>query len=251
MAKTTDIFGRYRNIAAPLQTERRVELLLVLVLVLILLQCLRVGWTLIQGPQIEARALAADALAVRRTLESRSITGSDSQQIQGRPLFWASRRPLEPVPEVIEESDTQAGQAAPRIEGLTVTGAIGDGANGIAIVEYKGELLRVPVGSDLEGWTLLPIDGARVIFASAAQRDERRLTPRPVEPRAQPAQANASLAPNRPGDESSQGLSEEAFQELLQTARQGKARAAADRRGDGKLSTGGPEPKLTLGGPGR
>ncbi|MEM6486181.1 MAG: hypothetical protein AAF662_14500 [Pseudomonadota bacterium] len=251
MARTTNIFERYRNTAAPQQTERRVELVLVLVLVLILFQCLRVGWTLIQGPQIEAKALAADALAVRRTLESRSITGADSQQIQGRPLFWASRRPLEPVPEVIEQSQPEAGQAAPRIEGLTVTGAIGDGENGIAIVEYKGELLRMPVGSDLAGWTLLPIDGARVVFASAAQRDERRLTPRPVEPRAQPTRTNASLAPNAAGNESGRGLSEEAIQELLQTARQGKARAAADQRQEGKLSTGGPEPKLTLGGPGR
>ena len=172
--------ARYLGKGPPHRAERGVELALLLVLAVVLIQLFTVAWTYIRDAKVGTVAPAAVVLSVASSEQRRSITGSDSMQIKSRPLFWSSRRPEAPIPEVIIAEKDGDQKAAGRIKGLVVTGAVGAGDQGMAIVEYKGEQFRVRVGDELEGWTLLPIVGGRVIFASATQRDERLLTPLPI-----------------------------------------------------------------------
>ncbi|MEO0436645.1 MAG: hypothetical protein AAF098_07035 [Pseudomonadota bacterium] len=171
---------RYLGKTAPLRAERGVELALLLVLAVLAIQLGGVAWAYFRDARVGSVAPAADVLSVARSEQRRSITGSDSMQIKSRPLFWSSRRPEAPIPEVIVAEEGGSQKAAGRIKGLVVTGAVGAGDEGMAIVEFKGEQFRLRVGEELEGWTLLPIDGGRVVFASATQRDERVLTPLPI-----------------------------------------------------------------------
>ncbi len=97
-----------------------------------------------------------------------------------RPLFVAARRAA-PAP-------SQAGQVAP--DGATIgryrlTGAVTSGDRRFVMLRegYTGRVLRVPEGSDIEGWTVKSIAQDRILLGSAAGEHSVVLGPSRAPPR--------------------------------------------------------------------
>ncbi|QFU76703.1 hypothetical protein EY643_14155 [Halioglobus maricola] len=88
-------------------------------------------------------------------------------EIQSRPLFWPSRRPLEPA---AEEPLTAVNEptAAKPLKGVTLKGVFGAGEDAGVIVLSKDRKRRLLVGDSLNGWTLDSVQPTEVRFVDGA-----------------------------------------------------------------------------------
>lgn len=196
MISIASLRQRYRDNEEPERSLRYMELLALALLFLVMLQLLWLGLGALGTPSITAVEPARDSLRVVSPGSTGAVSGVQSQQLRSRPLFWASRRPLVSAAQEAEQV-VESSQSAPavRLQGLSLLGALGAGEQGAAIVSYKGKVLRVAVGDDIDGWTLRSVAIGEAEFVSADQRDLRRLLPQPVvaaRPDARPAGGNAS-----------------------------------------------------------
>ena len=180
MSFVSALRDRYSTAQDPLRSERRLELVLVVLLAVVLLQLLWFGFGALVSPGVTPVAPARDSMLVSDAHEPGSITATQSLELQSRPLFWQSRRPsATPVQE--SNVDTPAGQAPARqLQQLAVSGVFGAGSQGGAIVEYKGERMRLRIGDEVDGWALQSVAPGEATFVSAGVRDVRRLLPKPV-----------------------------------------------------------------------
>jgi hypothetical protein len=207
---------RYRDNQEPERSLRYAELFSLVLLLLVALQLLWLGGSALGTPSVMPVEPARDSLRVVSPVSSGAVSAAQSQLLQSRPLFWASRRPLVSVVEEPKQV-AEASQTAPanRLKGLNLLGALGAGEQGAAIVSYKGKVMRVAVGDDIDGWTLRSVAIGEAEFVSAGQRDLRRLLPQPVvaaRPEAQPAgdavnNANDAAGTSAVADDSSENES--------------------------------------------
>jgi hypothetical protein len=225
--------ARYRDPDPPLRTERRLELALLTLLLVLALQLLWLALGFLREPRIDAIAPAADSLRVVDAGVGSGVSAQEREQLRARPLFWASRRPVdEPADEVLAEAggtgEGVVAQAAPALTSLTLTGVYGAGKTGGAILRYKGERMRIAVGQELDGWELDSVAPGEVVFVSGDSRDVRRL------PRAPIASATAEAAAQN--------------EEREERARQMKALAAKLNRDTPAAANKKKESSLSLGG---
>ncbi len=163
---------RYSGLSEPLRSERFAELAVVVLAVVIVLQILLFTARYLGGVASSSIAPAADSLLVESVKDAGSVTSSQSLMMQARPVFWASRRPLEDAV-LTEEQLAEAGAttSARSLKGFTITGVLAAGEQGQAIVNYKGQRRRVPVGGDVDGWTLVELTASEAIFVSGPARE--------------------------------------------------------------------------------
>ncbi|MFT7287655.1 MAG: hypothetical protein ACI87W_001770 [Halieaceae bacterium] len=181
MKRLEQLQQRYRSTAEPLRSERRLELALLFVAALLLVQLLWFGVRWMVALPVDPMAPTEDSLRVVERMSPGSISAEQSLQLQTRPIFWPSRRPVENIG-LPEPQESVAGNetAAAELEGLLLTGLFGGGEFGGAIVAYKGNRQRILVGEEIDGWSLQSIGSDAVVFESGGVRDERRLTLAPV-----------------------------------------------------------------------
>lgn len=172
--------SRYLVDVEPQRSERRLELVFVALLLIVLLQ---ISWWLLGGLRtatVTSLAPARDSLRVVDASVTGAITAPESLELQARPLFWASRRPNNKG-YLVQPGAAQGDEASARgLKDLQVTGALGAGDQGQAIVMYKDKLMRLGIGDSVAGWTLQSVSLGQVVFVSAGGRDVRRLMPLPV-----------------------------------------------------------------------
>lgn len=229
---------RYAGLDEPLRTERRLELLLLSLLVVMLLQLLWLAWRSLLPPALAPVLPAPGALQIAAPLAGAEPPAAQRLELQARPLFWESRRPVDnPGIAEIEAPAPQpaapTGQPARRLSDLVLRGvfASADGG-GVAIVGYREERRRLRVGEELDGWQLERLRPDAALFVSAGVKDLRRL-------RELPLAADAAAS----GD-AGEGLPQDAAGPGADAAAPRSESARPPSRG---LSTGG----LTTGGAGR
>jgi hypothetical protein len=173
--------SRYAVSQEPLRSERRLELALLGAALLIGVLLIVVLLRLTVPARVTSIEPAADSLQAQHLVEPRALSSSESLLLRARPVFWASRRPLEPVTvEAAPDAEEESAQRARALRQLEVTGVLVNGSGGSAIVSYKGQIRRLPVGADLDGWTLVELREDAVVFAGVGGREVHRLTRRPV-----------------------------------------------------------------------
>ncbi len=160
--------SRYRNLTEPLQTERRVELVL---LVLVLLLVLQVLWGLYRAivPSVpDPVRPTSEALATQDLLAMQAVPADARAGIHQRPLFWVTRRPVNAVEQPAAEARaSESKDARPqKIEGLKLAGVFGAGDSAGIIVLAKDKKHRVTVGQEIKGWTLQSVGTAEALFSS-------------------------------------------------------------------------------------
>lgn len=200
MIAMSSFLDRYRAPENPQRILRRLELALIGALLVAVLQLLWIVFGSLRPAPVKAVPPAANSLQVVQGMTSESVTGPMSLQLQSRPLFWPSRRPDGPVM-AIEESSVDGGTPARRLEDLQLVGLIENGSQGTAIVQYKEQRMRLGIGDDLQGWSLLSVANGEAVFVSAGARDIRRLQPQSVaairEPE-NPARSEPQAASSKP-----------------------------------------------------
>lgn len=161
------IASRYKQLANPLKTERLVELGLLLLCVLFLLQLLFGAVAVLLPPAPDVVYPTEDSLAVTRVAVSALPGAEQRDEIRRRPLFWITRQPLEPVPDVERTAATDVEEAkAGNVTGIKLAGVFGAGDSAGIIVISKGKKHRVMVGEKIDGWTLESLKPTRAILSS-------------------------------------------------------------------------------------
>ncbi|KAA1194531.1 hypothetical protein F0M18_03645 [Pseudohalioglobus sediminis] len=201
-----NLASRYRNLTEPLQTERRVELVL---LVLVLLLVLQVLWGLYRAivPSVpDPVRPTSEALATRDLVAMQAVPADARAGIRQRPLFWVTRRPVNAVEQPAAETTASASKDAKpqKIEGLKLAGVFGAGDSAGIIVLAKDKKHRVTVGQEIKGWTLQSVGSTEALFSSngreaklALKRGKIEFAEVPPEelPAAEGSKAEASDAP--------------------------------------------------------
>jgi hypothetical protein len=192
----TDLRARYAVREEPLKTERRVELVVVALAGTALLLLLLVIGRFLSSAAVRPVEPAPDSLRVAELTKPGAVTSQQSLLVQARPLFWDSRRPLDPLPDAGELAAAQRERAnaapAAALKQLEVSGILENGDGSRVIVRIKDEQRRLSLGDDIEGWTLVEVRPGEVVFASGGQRDIRRLTPSPMVAATTPQPADGS-----------------------------------------------------------
>jgi hypothetical protein len=164
MAALDSIMNRYRGLANPQLSDRRVELVAV-ILTGIMVALLLFGLLRLALPsQHGAIAPTADSLVVSELPNAGVVSPQLSSQVRARPVFWPSRRPVyagEEQPIAAQEAGAAAPSALDQVELRGIFGG-GDSAGIIALV--KGKKKRVMLGDKVVGWKLDSIDGYSVTF---------------------------------------------------------------------------------------
>lgn len=147
---------------------------------LVLLQIVMLSIRYLAEASVDPVLPASDSLTVMSRQEPAAVTSEQSFALQARPVFWPSRRPLDPP--AVESTAPEIVAAAPakQLKGLSVSGILANGTESRVIVTHKGEQRRLQAGETIDGWTLVEVRPDAVVFASAGSRDERRLSPLPV-----------------------------------------------------------------------
>lgn len=190
------IATRYRNLTDPLKTQRLVEIGVVVLAALFLLQLILgvLGAALFSSP--EPVHPARDSLAVSQLAAAPELTPPQREEIRNRPLFWASRRPLESAVVQTAGAGGEAGTASEevvkpgKIEGTRLTGVFGAGESAGIIVMSKGKKRRLAVGEEIEGWTLESVNPTEAVFSSAGREARLVLVRGKLEPQMVPAVDN-------------------------------------------------------------
>ncbi len=182
--------SRYRGLADPLRSERRVELLLVLLVLVLLVQ---LAWALARSlfpAEPQAVQPTADAM---RVVSGATPPGPDLEQraeLRNRPLFWDSRRPLIEVvdvapPQVAAAEDKPEEVKIGKIKDVTLKGVFGSGESAGIIYLAKGKEHRIMVGESVNGWELETVELSRAVFrgnGKSAELDLKRGTIEIAEP---------------------------------------------------------------------
>ncbi len=164
MSWLQNIGNRYRVTEDPLRTLRRIELF---ALVLGLLLCLQLALGALRlvamtGPAPVAPA--ADSLEVPPVLSPAEVAAEARNEINARPLFWSSRRPVEAVV-VLAEPENKPGE----LKNVKLVGLFGSGEQAGIIALVKGKKQRILLGDAVEGWTLKSITQSELVVANGSQ----------------------------------------------------------------------------------
>lgn len=170
---------RYRDLADPLRSERRVELL---VLVLLLILVVQLAWALLRLllPNTLTPVLpTADAMRVVSAYSAPAPDPEQRSEIRDRPLFWDTRRPVvaveEPPPEeAVAEEESEQEQLG-KIKNVTLAGVFGSGESAGIIYLAKGKEHRIMVGDEINGWVLESVEPSRAIFSGDGKSAELNL----------------------------------------------------------------------------
>lgn len=235
MSFLSGLTARYRETEEPLRSERRLELFALALLAVVVLQLLALGTSSFGAATVTPVLPTDDSMRVEQPHESGSISASDSLQLQSRPVFWPSRRPSAAAVVSAPVEDVTNGTPARQLKQLRVTGVFGGGDQGGAIVAYKGKRMRLLIGDEIDGWSLLSVAPGEAVFASAGARDVRRLLPQPVVAAA-PAAAEAAAPPPPAASAQSGGSAANAQQPQNQKK---PAQRPATAVQQGSLSLGG------------
>jgi hypothetical protein len=202
------LLERYRAVADPLRSERRVELALLVAGALLLLTVLYLAVRIALATAITPIAPAPDSVRVAMLQGPAVVPGEEREEIVRRPVFWAERKPVEGIAayEAAQPQSAETGeQAAPRMKNVTVRGVYGSGERGGVILSVKDRELRLAVGEEIEGWRLEEISGDSATFVSGGVRDRRELLPLVIEtpsrPAAEASQSARAAAPPAPAVE--------------------------------------------------
>jgi hypothetical protein len=235
MSRLDRLRGRYRVQAEPLKTERRIELLLLCLVVLVVVQLFWMALRTVMPGFMGIVPPATDSLMVQEGGHTGSVTAQDSLLLQSRPLFWGSRRPIEPSPAQLAEDllSRQRGRVIGALKNLGVSGVYGAGETGGAIVTYKGDQRRIAVGDELDGWTLVRVGHGEAVWASGLDEDVRRLLPLPV----LAGVGAAAEAPSAPISTPIEEATDQATNDALPTGKK-----PSKNRVKRSLSSGGPSP---------
>ncbi|MEP4146609.1 MAG: type II secretion system protein N [Halioglobus sp.] len=153
-----NLVARYQGLSDPLRTERRVELAVLVLMVLLLLQLLWGAYRAASPAIPEPVRPARDSLAVIDISGLAVVSPEQRAQIRQRPLFWATRAPVQPPEAVKPEAAEPKAPKAGKIDNVKLSGVFGAGdATGIIVVT-KGKKHRVMLGEEIQGWTLQSVD---------------------------------------------------------------------------------------------
>lgn len=155
---------RYRVSTEPLRTQRRIELVVLVLLLVLCFQLLYSGARFAAVSMPEAVAPAADALVVKAVGSTGDVSRAQSAEIQGRPLFWEGRRPLEAPTVVVEQREPT--KKAGKLKGIKLLGIFGAGESAGIIVSEQGKMRRILQGEELAGWTVDAVNPDSVVFKS-------------------------------------------------------------------------------------
>ena len=230
----TTLTRRYKVSREPLRSERRVELVVVALALVILLQLLLLGARYLSPVAIDPLPPAPDSLSVRALADAAGVTSEQSLVLQARPVFWDSRRPLDPVDGAMAGEPSGAQAPAGALRGLSVSGILAMGDASRVLVNYKGRQQRLAIGETLDGWTLAEVRPGEVVFASKGTRDVRRLLQLPV--------TDGGVSPDSGVAPAGTGVS--------QGGAQGNAELASELLQDPQQAGQEPIERLSLGGQG-
>ena len=181
MTNLSHVLTPFSQTSSPYRGERRLALVAAGLIVFIGLQLLWLGVTSLLSAGVKPIPPTIESLRVEPLETPRAITATDSLQVQARPLFWQSRRPTSAPTSSFQDDDELRSAASRELKQLEVTGVFGAGDLSGAIIAHKGERMRLLVGDEVEGWTLISVDPDQVVFASAGARDVRRLQSLPID----------------------------------------------------------------------
>jgi len=164
------LLQRYRGQVDPLRSERAAELAVLVLLGLLVLQLL---WGAYRGifPDIpEPVSPTAEALEVQPLNATVDVSPELRNEIRQRPLFWATRRPVDPVaPLATATAEAKAEQKqAAKIAGLELAGVFGAGESAgiIVLAKEKNKKHRVMVNEEIRGWTLESVSSTEAVLSS-------------------------------------------------------------------------------------
>ena len=120
-------------------------------------------------------------------------------EIRQRPLFWATRRPVDPVaPLATAAAEAKAEQKqAAQIAGLELAGVFGAGESAgiIVLAGEKNKKHRVMVNQEIKGWTLESVNSTEAVLSSNGRQATLALQRGDIWV---PSQDAASLSPAAP-----------------------------------------------------
>ncbi len=193
------LIQRYRATENPLKAERRLELLLVALVCALLLMVLLGVLGSGRSAGVAAIAPAADALAPVAAASPEIPSLEQSAEMEGRPLFWASRRPVnvaavKPKP-VQEKVAPKPASSAKRLKKVQLLAVLSQGDESVAIFLAEGKRYRLKVGEEVQGWTLESVDAFGMSLRSGAEIQRVELERRQVAGNPLPVQPAATVAP--------------------------------------------------------
>lgn len=123
----------------------------------------------------------------------------DRENVLGRPLFAADRRPM--PADAVAEVDPVA-PPADALSSARLLGLVGEGAAASVIIQSEGKTTRLPVGGEFGTWKLEAVDRLGADFVSAGGESRRVVIQRsagnPAASAANTANAAAQAAPGTP-----------------------------------------------------
>ena len=158
--------SRYRVSDDPLRTVRKIELL---VLLLAALLCLQLGYSTFRFMTLAAPVPvvpAADSLHVPAVRGLALVSAEERNEIVGRPLFWASRRPLEVVAK-LQDPKAISGE----LKDIKLVGLFGSGEQAGIIALVKGKKQRILLGDTVEGWTLKSVQPSELVVSNGKRTE--------------------------------------------------------------------------------
>ena len=161
---------RYFRLDGRLRIERLIELITIVVLACLLLQLLFSGVHLIMLSKPDAIQPSLEGIADTRLLSAEVVDADLSNEIRTRPLFWSSRRPVQPVAvsaEVVDKPESQGG-----LDKMKLVGLFGSGEKVGIIALVKGKKRRILLKEDVEGWTLDSVERNEAIFTNGPRREK-------------------------------------------------------------------------------
>jgi hypothetical protein len=173
-----NLVSRYRASEDPMKTERRVELALVAMVCILLLQIVFGLSGMGRVVEIVPIAPAADALAPEQGLSPVIPSLEQSTEMEKRPLFWASRRPVDDQVSsktVVEEAARKdKPTSAKPLKGVQLLAVFAQGDEGVVILLAEGKRHRLSVGEEIQGWAVHSIDadGVEVRRGASVKRLE-------------------------------------------------------------------------------
>ena len=169
------LVNRYRLADDPLQTERRIELVVLLLFLLLLLQIAYGATRLAILAPPEPILPARDSLQVMSSIPLDVLTAEQRMEIRNRPLLWPGRRPVEdvvPLPEPVADQPKRL-----EFKDIKLRGVFGVGESVGIIALVKGKPQRIWLGQEVNGWRLESVENQEAVFVAGSQREQIVLQP--------------------------------------------------------------------------
>jgi hypothetical protein len=168
---------RYQVTADPQRTQRQVELVVLLLGLVLLLQLLYSAMKLSFLSPPDPLPPAMDIFQGKEMSSMAAVAVKQSDEIRARPLFWLSRRFVEPAPAAVDAASAEAQKEAGKLKDVKLLGVFGSGDTSGIIVVVKKKKRRVMHGESIEGWTLDAVESDHVVLVNGARRKELVLLP--------------------------------------------------------------------------